>query len=184
MSSYMTTIQIENNERRKNEKFHSSILMILVLFDLLEDTSKKANSNNTIVKMKFLTTNFLKCSVKSCDISNDNFPLKYDQSKCKLAQDESIDFNPDFLLNILDRVEWDAIVSVAADLGNTTLPAQKPTLPGANDVTDEDMIILRDLHTLLMQTSIIEGEMKCRNCGHIYYIKNSIPNLLLPPHLA
>ncbi|CAL9728551.1 multifunctional methyltransferase subunit Trm112p [Monosporozyma unispora] len=135
--------------------------------------------------MKFLTTNFLKCSVSACDISNDNFPLQYDGSKCKLVQNEDIEFRPEFLLNILDRIEWSAILQVAADLGNTSLPPNKPKLNiNVDELTEEEQIILRDLHTLLLQTSIVEGEMKCKNCGHVYYIKNSIPNLLLPPHLA
>ena len=136
-------------------------------------------------EMKFLTTNFLKCSVPACDTSNDNFPLKYEGSKCELVQDDSIEFNPEFLLNILDRVDWDAILSVASDLGNTTLPSVKPTFSTAvSELSEDDLAILRDLHVLLMQTSIMEGEMRCKNCGHIYYIKNGIPNLLLPPHLA
>lgn len=134
--------------------------------------------------MKFLTTNFLKCSVQACDTSNDNFPLSYDGSKCQLEQDESIEFNPEFLVNILDRVEWSAILQVAADLGNTSLPPNKPVFENKNSLNEDDMAVLRDLHILLIQTSIVEGEMKCKNCGHTYYIKNSIPNLLLPPHLA
>ena len=135
--------------------------------------------------MKFLTTNFLKCSVKACDVSNLNFPLQYDGTKCKLVQNEDIEFQPVFLLNILDRIDWPAIVQVAADLGNTSLPPQKPELNSNIDKMNEDeLAILRDLHTLLLQTSITEGEMRCKNCGHVYYIKNSIPNLLLPPHLA
>lgn len=134
--------------------------------------------------MKFLTTNFLKCSVKACDTSNDNFPLKYDGAKCSLQQDDSIDFNPEFLLSILDRVDWDAILAVAADLGNESLPRVKPVLVPGQELSEDDQAILRDLHTLLIQTSIVEGQMQCRNCEHIYYIKNGIPNLLLPPHLA
>ncbi|CUS23408.1 LAQU0S09e04082g1_1 [Lachancea quebecensis] len=133
--------------------------------------------------MKFLTSNFLKCSVRECDRSNDNFPLKYNGEKCQLEQDESLEFNPEFLLRIIDRVDWSAVLSVAADLGNSSLPANKPDFT-SEDLSDEDMVILNDLHTLLIKTNIVEGEMSCRNCGHIYYIKNSIPNLLLPPHLA
>lgn len=137
-------------------------------------------------KMKFLTTNFLKCSVSDCDTSNDNFPLSYDSSKCQLSQDENIEFNAEFLLNIIDRVEWSAIITVAEELGNNSLPKAKPEFSSTNasELNEDDLAILRDLHILLLQTSIIEGEMKCRNCGHIYYIKNGIPNLLLPPHLA
>lgn len=111
--------------------------------------------------------------------------LQYDGSKCQLVQDESIEFNPEFLLNIVDRVDWPAVLTVAAELGNNALPPTKPSFPSSiQELTDDDMAILNDLHTLLLQTSIAEGEMKCRNCGHIYYIKNGIPNLLLPPHLV
>jgi multifunctional methyltransferase subunit TRM112 len=27
-----------------------------------------------------------------------------------------------------------------------------------------------------------EGKMICRHCGHVYFIKESIPNMLLAPH--
>lgn len=108
--------------------------------------------------------------------------MKFVADTCQLEQDENIQFKPDFLLRLMDRLDWHAIVTVAADLGNTQLPLKKPEFQ--EDLTDEDMVILRDLHTLLIQTNIVEGEMRCRNCGHVYYIKNSIPNLLLPPHLA
>ncbi|SCU92211.1 LADA_0F15148g1_1 [Lachancea dasiensis] len=133
--------------------------------------------------MKFLTSNFLKCSVQACDRSNDNFPLKFNGEKCQLEQDESLEFNPEFLLRVIDRVDWAAVLSVAADLGNTGLPAGKPEFSN-EELSEEDKVILADLHTLLIQTNIVEGEMSCKNCGHVYYIKNSIPNLLLPPHLA
>mgnify|MGYP003362323199 CR=1 FL=1 len=135
--------------------------------------------------MKLLTTNFLKCSVQACDTSNDNFPLSY-SSSCTLARDETLEFNPAFLLNVLDRVDWPAVVAVASELGNSGLPETKPELSSrdAAQLSDDELALLRDLHMLLIQTSVVEGEMKCRNCGHMYYIKNGIPNLLLPPHLA
>ena len=117
-------------------------------------------------KMKFLTTNFLKCSVKACDNNNDNFPLRYVGDKCQLEQDESIEFNPEFLLRIIDRLDWNAVIQVATDLGNSQLPANKPEFD--ENLEEEDMVILRDLHTLLIQTSIVEGEMQCKSCGHIY----------------
>ncbi|QLG73517.1 hypothetical protein HG535_0F00270 [Zygotorulaspora mrakii] len=134
--------------------------------------------------MKILTTNFLKCAVKACDKSNDNFPLRYSGSECELVQDPSIEFNEEFMTNIMDRIDWDAVLSVAGDLGNTNLPSTKPLLNTAEQLSEDDLAVLRDLHVLLVQTSIKEGTMTCRNCGHVYYIKNSIPNLLLPPHLA
>lgn len=129
--------------------------------------------------MKFLTTNFVKCAVKSCSSSQDSFPLKY--SECQLAKEE-LEYHPDFVCHMLERLDWDAVVKVAADLGNTSIPPQKPE--GLDPIMEDDQAILRDLHSLLVETVILEGKMTCLSCGHIYHIKNSIPNFLLPPHLV
>ena len=48
--------------------------------------------------------------------------------------------------------------------------------------TDEK--VMRDLHTLLMETSVKEGKLVCGNCGHEYRIKEGIANFLLPGHLG
>jgi multifunctional methyltransferase subunit TRM112 len=130
---------------------------------------------HTYTVMKILTTNFVKCAVKSCDSSTSSFPLRY--RECQLQQVEQ-DFQPEFILNILNRVEWDALLAILRDLGNTSLPQERP------NITIEDIELLKNLHELLIETNITEGEMVCPSCEHIYYIKNSIPNFLLPPHLA
>jgi len=129
--------------------------------------------------MKFITTNFVKCAVKTCQNSTSSFPLKFEE--CQLVQEE-LEFNPEFISHILERLDWAAIVQVARDLGNETLPSTKPE--DLDPIMEDHQVILRDLHTLLMETQIIEGRMVCRNCEHIYHIKNSIPNFLLPPHLC
>ncbi|KAI5952516.1 hypothetical protein KGF54_003383 [Candida jiufengensis] len=129
--------------------------------------------------MKFLTTNFVKCAVKGCQSSTESFPLKYEE--CQLVQEEQ-EFKPVFITHMLDKLDWDAIISVAKDLGNESLPPTKPE--GLDPIMEDDQIILKDLHTLLIETQIVEGKMICKNCQHIYHIKNSIPNFLLPPHLA
>lgn len=129
--------------------------------------------------MKFLTTNFVKCAVKSCQTSTEAFPLKFQD--CELVQQE-MEFNPEFIIHIIERLNWDGILKVAADLGNTSLPQSKPD--NLDSIMEEDQVVLKDLHNLLIETQIIEGKMICNNCNHIYYIKNSIPNFLLPPHLV
>ncbi|PRT52789.1 hypothetical protein B9G98_00409 [Wickerhamiella sorbophila] len=129
--------------------------------------------------MKFLTTNFVQCAVQSCARSSDAFPLKY--SECQLVQKE-IDFDPEFIAHMLQKLDWDALVEVAAELGNSSLPPQKPTIEDAQAAENEQL--LRDLHSLLLETQIEQGVMTCKNCGHLYHIKNFIPNFLLPPHLA
>lgn len=44
--------------------------------------------------------------------------------------------------------------------------------------------MLRELHTLLLQTEVMEGKLVCGNCGHEYKIKEGIANFLLPSHLG
>lgn len=129
--------------------------------------------------MKFITSNFVRCAVKTCDSAPEAFPLRF--SECQLAQEE-LEFNPDFVVHMLARLDWPAVRLVAADLGNTLLPPLKPE--NLDPIMEDDQAVLRELHTLLVETQIVEGSMTCAHCGHIYYIKNSIPNFLLPPHLC
>lgn len=135
----------------------------------------RTSLHNRSTGMKFLTTNFVRCAIKGCDGTENSFPLKYENCKLQLEEQE---FESDFIISMLERLDWGAIIKVAADLGNTSLPAQKP------DNIDQNEVMLKDLHSLLLETQIIEGQMVCGNCGHIYYIKNSIASFLLPPHLA
>ena len=44
--------------------------------------------------------------------------------------------------------------------------------------------LLRTLHEVLLETSVMEGKMVCGNCGHEYRIKEGIANFLLPGHLV
>lgn len=44
--------------------------------------------------------------------------------------------------------------------------------------------MMRNLHTLLLETEVREGKMVCGNCGHEYRIKEGIANFLLPSHLG
>jgi len=44
--------------------------------------------------------------------------------------------------------------------------------------------MLQDLHTLLMETQIMEGKLVCGHCGHEYAIREGIANFLLPSHLV
>ena len=44
--------------------------------------------------------------------------------------------------------------------------------------------VMKDLHTLLLETEVREGKMVCGNCGHEYKIKEGIANFLLPSHLG
>ncbi|KAL9638823.1 MAG: hypothetical protein Q9164_001303 [Protoblastenia rupestris] len=84
-------------------------------------------------------------------------------------------------------------------LGFIALPAEKPT-PAMSSTEDPQLTVedksvmtgstaadekvMRDLHTLLLETEVREGKMVCGNCGHEYRIKEGIANFLLPSHLV
>ncbi len=43
---------------------------------------------------------------------------------------------------------------------------------------------LKDLHNILLETTISSGKLVCGACGHEYAIKEGIANFLLPSHLV
>lgn len=161
--------------------------------------------------MKLLTHSFLTCAVKSCRSIPASYPLHF--KDCSLEQ-STLDFQPLFVRNILPRVNWEALQTSCAELGLAALlPARNPvdTLALVEDgegleeaemkdtgadadagenttVKDEQQAeqeeVLRKMHTLLLETSIVEGKLVCGNCGFEYPIKEGVGNFLLPPHLV
>lgn len=60
-------------------------------------------------------------------------------------------------------------------------------MPTAEELVGEDgepTQTLKDLHMLLMETSIATGKLCCGNCGHEYAVKEGIANFLLPSHMV
>lgn len=49
---------------------------------------------------------------------------------------------------------------------------------------DKKEKVLRQLHTLLLETSVSEGKLACGRCGFEYPIKEGVGNFLLPAHLG
>ena len=73
------------------------------------------NQQPTILptKMKILTTSFLTCAVKACKSSPLSFPLHYKDAE---LEQSDIAYNPQFLINILPRIDWDAVRITAAEV--------------------------------------------------------------------
>ena len=72
---------------------------------------------------------------------------------------------------------------ILQQLGLPNLPAEPPSEEEL--VTDgEPSQTAKDLHTLLMETSIQSGKLVCGNCEHEYAVKEGIANFLLPSHLV
>ncbi|CAA90460.1 hypothetical protein POMI540_0331 [Schizosaccharomyces pombe] len=121
--------------------------------------------------MKLLTANFLNCSNKKCTSSPEAFPLDVVDAKLAIQQ---LELKPEFLIGIMPRIDWNALLKTTRQLGNYSLPDEKPDL-----VDDSDEVLLKSLHNVLLETEITEGKMVCGNCGHVYPIFEGIPNMLL-----
>ncbi|KAL4913183.1 hypothetical protein BDW62DRAFT_168824 [Aspergillus aurantiobrunneus] len=126
--------------------------------------------------MKLLTINFLTCAVKACKGSPAAFPLHFRDVELEL---QDVDFQSDFIRNIIPRVDWEGLHKMANELNFPNIPETKPEGEAL-----ENEKLLRDLHRLLLETQVAEGKLICGNCGHEYMVKEGIANFLLPSHLV
>lgn len=117
--------------------------------------------------VRLITHNLLACHVKGC--TTNNFPLVFQDVQVELQEAE---FNPDFVRNMLPRLQWDALVNAAkqvraealsrsqreaygpVEIGDTSLPTEQP------EMMDDDL--LQKLHHVLMEvrstfTAILQG---------------------------
>ncbi|THV05037.1 Trm112p-domain-containing protein [Dendrothele bispora CBS 962.96] len=119
--------------------------------------------------VRLITHNLLACHAKGC--TSNNFPLAFSNVQIEIREAE---FNPEFLKNFIPKVEWNALVDTARQLGDTSLPLEQP------EMLDEEF--LKSLHHVLLEIHVEEGVMTCPNCKHEYPISNGIPNMLLAEH--
>ncbi|KAK3945797.1 peptidyl-prolyl cis-trans isomerase B [Diplogelasinospora grovesii] len=114
---------------------------------------------------------------ETCKASSASFPLH--PKDAELAKDD-VAMNPQLLVNLLPRIDWNALRTTSTELGFPELPEQPPT----EEDLEKDESVLKDLHGLLMETQIMEGKLVCGHCGHEYAIREGIANFLLPSHLV
>lgn len=155
--------------------------------------------------MKILTLNFLTCARKACKPQPTSFPLHPAESTLEIQES---DLNLPFLQNILPRLDWPALISITTELGLPGLQAEAPEVgdlvvkdetsktgetADGMDVEEKGEVqegegqpsqLSKDLHRLLLETTIQEGKLLCACCGHEYAIKEGIANFLLPSHLV
>jgi multifunctional methyltransferase subunit TRM112 len=141
--------------------------------------------------MKILTTNFLTCAVKACKSSPASFPLHPQSATLSRAE---LDYSPLFILNILPRLNYEALSTLTTELSlQSLLPSQGAMEAITEKITSGEEIddnneevdtLLKSLHRLLLETSIQDGKMVCGNCGFEYPVKEGVGNFLLPSHLV
>ncbi|KAK8216786.1 hypothetical protein M8818_001749 [Zalaria obscura] len=107
--------------------------------------------------MKLLTLNFLTCARKACKQEAAAFPLHPQEAELEQVE---LDMNPLFIKNILLRVDWEAMKIMSQELGLPALPAEAPEPDSLETSEGEPTRVLKDLHTLLMETTIANGKLK------------------------
>ncbi|KAL5391491.1 hypothetical protein DPSP01_001355 [Paraphaeosphaeria sporulosa] len=142
--------------------------------------------------MKLITLNFVTCALKSCKSSPASFPLHPRDATLEVIE---TDLNLAFLKNILPRLEWNELCVITAELGLPPLPSSPPTredlvvkpegeVAEGAEAEEEASQTAKDLHRVLLETTVKEGKLVCGNCGHEYKVMEGVPNFLLPGHLV
>jgi len=116
--------------------------------------------------MKLLTHNLLRSNVKGV---KKGYPLRIEATKVELKETE---FNAEFIRRMLDRLDWQALRTAAAELDpNVRLPES----PGSAD----DEAFLRLVHRALVELVLVDGFLICPESGRKFKVENGIPNMLL-----
>ena len=106
--------------------------------------------------VRLLTHNLLACHARLCTQTSNNFPLRFKDVKLEIAETE---YNEAFLRGFLPKIEWDALVSTAEQLGDTSLPKASPDI---NDpMLDENL--LKALHHVLLEVGPILASSHSRS---------------------
>lgn len=118
--------------------------------------------------MKLLTHNLLRCNLKGV---KKGYPLRIEATQVEVKETE---FNPEFVQNMLERLDWDCLRAAAAQLGK-----KESVLLPEQPAHAEDESFLKLLHHLLVEVVVVEGYLVCPESGRKFKIDHGIPNMLL-----
>ncbi|KAH9812409.1 hypothetical protein DFH28DRAFT_399252 [Melampsora americana] len=124
--------------------------------------------------VRLITHNLLSCNSRTCSTPT-NFPLRF-ESITKL-EERKLDFNKEFLIGFLPKLDFNALLQASRSLGDDRLPESITD----QQIEDPDSIpeeIWLALHHALLEIHVQEGQMVCPSCSHIFVIKDGIPNMV------
>ena len=102
-----------------------------------------------------------------------NYPLKIVLAEGESMKQESSEFNPELIKNVLPKLNWSVLKQSANELQLADLPNELPS-DYASDVA-----FLQSVHDLIMDIHILQGFLLCPNCARKYPIINGVPNMIL-----
>ncbi|CAG0883916.1 unnamed protein product [Darwinula stevensoni] len=121
--------------------------------------------------MKLLTHNLM--SSRHIKGVVTGFPLKLTARDVKVSE---VDFNKDFIVRILPKLDWEALCQAVESIGQgTDLPRSLD--PDFNFEADTEF--LKKAHHVLMEVEVVSGELECPETGRKFPITDGIPNMLL-----
>ena len=86
---------------------------------------------------------------------------------------QPVEFNPDFIVRMIPKVEWVALLEVVDTLHLIEVP--KELIQGY----EHNEEFLRKMHHVLLEVEVLEGTLQCPELGHLLHISYGIPNMLL-----
>ena len=100
------------------------------------------------------------------------FPLKLIPTK---VSREETKFDSALVINLLNKIDYKALLYAAGTVGVKNLPAELPKQISA----DSHDGLLRTLHTVLLDIHVEEGTLVCPRSNREFPIKQGIPNMRL-----
>ena len=86
----------------------------------------------------------------------------------------------ELLVKMLPKLDYPAFLGAAKQLSSKcNLPDLPVQLPAANDDDDMDETMLINLHKVLFDLHVIEGNLVCPDTGRKFPVKEGIPNMIL-----
>jgi len=113
----------------------------------------------------------LTCNIKGV---KNGFPLKVEADDVQVKE---ADYNPEFLMRMIKKLEWKALIDTAQSLGHGKNLPSEITDKEEEFKNNEDF--LKDLHHVLLEIEIMEGNLVCPETGRKFPIMKGIPNMLL-----
>lgn len=130
--------------------------------------------------MKLLTHNLLKCNKKG--VTN-GFPLIIRAVTMKY---EETPYEQSFVSAMVPKLEYDALLKALGEIRDCSnfegieklgkFPTLPLALPPDHEKNEE---FLKQLHTVLFDLNLIEGQLVCPESGRVFPVNDGIPNMLL-----
>jgi multifunctional methyltransferase subunit TRM112 len=131
--------------------------------------------------MRLLTLNMIQCNVKTC--STNKYPLSV---SALLIEDVKMEYNKDFLVNLIPKIDWNALNFNLQELGWD--PIDDPVNFSYQESNDSVNVYNKhspptswweSLHQVLLCKRIVNGKLECRGCQHVFVIKDTILSMIV-----